>query len=271
MTAPTKRPLSVSQYNSFTRCGYAWYLDRILKHWNRPAAWLPQGSAVHTVAEHIERSKLSGTPLDLEQAQDLFREEYAKEVGQYADTTPNFDWWFASGPYRGQQDIERRYLIGLEQVEKFMRWDEAHPDEVIWIAPDGTPGIEIAFDIELDGIRVRGFIDAVLADDHGQVYVRDYKTGNSPGDDFQLGVYGVALSEMYGVVAPAGDYFMAGKQGKPAKPTYQYDLTEWTRDKVSQRFQELDADIKAEKFEPNPEPSKCMFCSVNFSCEYSLA
>jgi putative RecB family exonuclease len=111
------RPLSVSQRNSFERCPYSWHLERNLKAWQRPAAWLPQGSAVHTVAECIELAKLSGNPLSLEAAQDVFREEYAKEVGEYTEITPNFDWWFASGPYRGAADVERRYLIGLEQVE----------------------------------------------------------------------------------------------------------------------------------------------------------
>jgi putative RecB family exonuclease len=293
MTTPTTelRPLSVSQYNSYTRCPHSWYLDRILKAWNRPAAWLPQGSAVHTVAECIELAKLgptdarcgpqgehvadcecrSGSPLSLEAAQDIFREEYAKEVGQYTEITPNFDWWFSSGPYRGAVDVERRYEIGLEQVEKFIRWDEAHPEEVIWIAPDGTPGIELGFDIELDGLRVRGFIDAIIAVPGRGVAVRDYKTGNTPGDDFQLGVYGVALQELYGVTPLTGDYYMAGKKGNPGKPTYPYDLTGWTRERVVSAFRELDENIRAERFEPKPEPSKCRFCSVQLACEFSLA
>jgi putative RecB family exonuclease len=261
------RPLSVSQYNSYTRCPHSWYLDRVLKSWNRPAAWLPQGSAVHTVAECIELAKLAGTPLTLEEAQDVFREEYAKEVGQYTEITPNFDWWFASGPYRGAQDVERRYNIGLEQVEKLMAWTDNHPEEVIWIAPDGTPGIEIGFDIELDGLRVRGFIDAVIHH-NDQIIVRDYKTGNSPGDDFQLGVYGLALAELYGIEQPqTGDYFMA----RTGKPTYPYKIGEWTRERVVSAFRELDENIRAERFEPKPEPSKCRFCSVQLSCQFSLA
>lgn len=261
------RPLSVSQRNSYTRCPYSWYLDRVLKAWNRPAAWLPQGSAVHTVAEHIERKKLAGNPLDLEQAQDMFRLEYEYEVGQYTEITPNFEYWFASGPYRGAEDVERRYLIGLEQVEKMMGWTNSHPEEVIWIAPDGKPGIELDFDIELDGIRVRGFIDAVIEVD-GTIRVRDYKTGNSPGDDFQLGVYGVALAELYGLEPEKGDYFMAGKRGKPAKPTYPCDLTGWTRERVVEEFRLLDENIRAERFDPLPSADNCNFCSVSLACKY---
>lgn len=268
MTAPAElRPLSVSQYNSFKRCGYAWYLDRVLKAWNRPAAWLPQGSAVHTVLEHIELRKLAGTPLSLQEAQEMFGEEYSKEVGQYTEHTPNFDWWFASGPYRGAQDVERRYTIGLGQIEKYLSRYEQHPGDAIWVAEDGTPGIELGFDIELDGLRVRGFIDQVIVE-NGNLLVRDHKTGNMPGDDFQLGVYALAIAEKFGVEQPAvGDYFMA----KTGKPTYPYDLTGWTRERIVGEFRDLDENIKAERFEPKPDPKVCNFCSVNFSCEFSAA
>lgn len=265
MTAPAElRPLSVSQRNSYVRCPYSWYLDRVLKAWNRPAAWLPQGSAVHTVAEHIELRKLSGNPMSLEEAQEMFGEEYSKEVGKYTEITPNFEYWSKSGRYAGAVDVERRYGIGLGQVEKLMAWTDNHPEEAIWIAPDGTPGIEIGFDLELDGLRIRGFIDAVLKM-NGTVTVRDYKTGNNPGDDFQLGVYGLALAEMYGIEQPqVGDYWM----GRSGKPTYPYNIGEWTRNRVIGEFRDLDENIRAERFDPLPEASKCAFCDVALACKY---
>jgi putative RecB family exonuclease len=256
---------SVSQLNQYERCPYAFKLARVDKAWSRPAAWLAQGSAVHEVLEAWEQS---GRTMTLEAAQALFSERYEFFVNQSCDTTPNLDFWFASGPYRGQIDIERRYLIGLEQVEKSINWHLAHEDQVIWIAPDGTPGIEIGFDFMLDTVPVRGFIDAVRVVD-GEVRVVDYKTGNSPGDDFQLGVYGVALAEMYGIEPPKlGEYFMAGKSGKPAKPTYPYNITEWTRERVSERFAELEDNIVNERFDPKPDPKVCNFCSVSYACEY---
>ena len=276
-----KRPRrSVSQLKQYERCPYSYKLARIDKVWQRPAAWLPQGSAVHTVAEHYEKRKLDGNPMTLEEAQELFREEYVKEVSQYTHITPNFQFWSRSGPYGGQEDIERRYHVGLEQVERLMGWYENHPDEVIWIAPDGTPGIELSFEMDLDGIVIRGFIDAVL--DLGfeleceagyfrpQVKVRDYKTGLDPGDDFQLGVYGVALEEMYDVGAFEGDYWMAGKKGKKAVATDPYCLAEWTREKVSAKFQELERKIDAEMFEPDPDSKKCMFCDVSAACAFAV-
>ena len=272
---------SVSQLNQYIRCPQAYKLGRIDKVWARPAAWLPQGTAVHAVLEQYEKRLAEGKPMALEEALDLFREEYAKDISRYTAETPNFEWWFWSGPYSGERDVERRYSIGLEQVEKFVAWRTTEGQQ-IWTTPGGVctteawlnpgceeckpkPAIELAFNIELDGIRVRGFIDAVVVVD-GELRVRDYKTGNSPGDDFQLGVYALAIETLYGVRPTTGDYFMAGKKGKPAKTTAPYDLSCWTRGAVSDRFHEVEARIQAGDFDPDPEPSKCGFCDVNLSC-----
>lgn len=262
MTLPLR---SVSQINQFTRCPMAYKLSRIDKVWARPAAWLPQGTAFHAVAEEFERRFDGSLPLDLAEAQEMFKHEYAKEIGRYTADTPNFEWWFWSGPYCGERDVERRYEIGLEQVEKFVTWRTTVGQE-IWVTPDGKPAIELAFKIELDGILVRGFIDAVIVLPGGSLRVRDYKTGSSPGDDFQLGVYALAVELMYGVRPLTGDYFMAGKKGQPAKPTAPYDLSHWTREAVTARFHEVEAEIQAGEFEARPEPSKCGFCDVNYHC-----
>jgi putative RecB family exonuclease len=62
-----------------------------------------------------------------------------------------------------------------------------------------------------------------------------------------------------------GDYWM----GKSGKPTVPYDLSEWTRDKVTGKFKELEDNIRAGRFDPLPESSKCRFCSVSYACEYA--
>ncbi|MDP7733662.1 RecB family exonuclease [Mycobacterium paragordonae] len=299
MDVDTKRPYrSVSQLNQYARCPQSYKLARIDKVWKRPAAWLPQGTAVHAVAEEKERRQLAGTPMTLDEAKDLFGQEYEKEIGRYTEITPNFEFWFRSGPYGGKDDVERRYLIGLEQVEKLYAWTESHPEERIWVAPDGTPGIELEFDIltgvdpscpvHVHGIKdddcdcgigpipLRGFIDAVIEVEVSpgvwEIRVRDYKTGNSPGDDFQLGVYGVALAEMYDIDPPQlGDYYMAGKAGKPGKPTHPYNIGVWTRDAVAAKFVELEENLEAGRFDPDPSPSKCGFCDVALACAFSEA
>lgn len=252
---------SVSQHNTYAQCAYRYKLEKLDKVWQRPAAWLSQGTAVHAAYEAWEKSDRK---MSLEQMQDVFREEYVKSIAEQSETTPNFDYWFASGPYAGPEDIERRYQIGLEQCVGLLAWYDAHPEEMIWTTPDGVLAIELPFEVTLDGVLVKGYIDAVVEDEHGLV-VRDLKTGNMPGDTFQLATYAVALHEMYGVEIRRGDYLM----GKTGKPTLHYNLTETPRDVVTKAFVTLDENVKAERFPADPDPKKCMFCSVRSSCEFA--
>lgn len=257
---------SVSQLKTYKLCPYRYKLERIDKVWQRPAAWLAQGTAVHAAAEAQERSART---LTLEEAKYVFRSVYTEEINTALEETPNLDYWFSSGPYRGPEDIERRFKVGQEQVEKYLAWGDRHPEEVIWIAEDGTPGIELGFDIDLDGVQIRGFIDQVLALGSPRVdkgYVRDIKTGSMPGDEFQLATYAVALDIQYGLEVSRGDYWM----GRTGKATYAYDLTQWPRNRVADEFCEVDEMITGGQFEPDPEPSKCRFCAVASSCEFSL-
>jgi putative RecB family exonuclease len=277
---------SVSQLKQWEQCPYQYKLERRDRAWQRPAAWLCQGTAVHRAAEAWEKS---GRTMPVADARDAFREEYAAQATRMCGGTPNFQYWFASGPYGGQTDLERRYGIGLQQVDRYIRYYETiGKTETVWRTPDGTPAIELPFNVDLGGVRVRGFIDQVvmvrpqapkpkpkakkaLADYFEQMAAakprpipRDIKTGNQPGDDFQLGVYNVALEVQYGQRADHGDYWMA-KSGKPTAP---YDLSKWTKESVTEKFQQVDEEIRAEKFDPKPEESKCRFCSVSTACEF---
>ncbi|QGH75499.1 Cas4 exonuclease [Mycobacterium phage BaconJack] len=260
-----KKPRSVSQLSQFDKCPFSWKLARHERVWKRPAAWLQQGTGVHAVAEKYMLSKLAGSPLTREECYEIFKAEYADGINEATEETPNLGWWFASGRYRGQEDIERRWDIGLQQVDKTLDWIDNHPSLEVWHTPGGTPGIELAIEFELDGIEIRGYIDAVLVLD-GEVLVVDWKTGLKPGDDFQLAVYALALKQLYGVEITRGVYFMA----KTGKPTYPYDLTDWTREKISARFHEMERKLEAGDFTPKPGAS-CARCDVALSCEYSMA
>lgn len=276
---------SVSQLKTYEQCPYRYYLSRIAGVWHRPAAWLPQGTAVHEALEVYERSQRK---MLLEDVEDVFREAYQTDVSKLCETTPNFEFWFQSGPYGGELDVERRYQLGLDQISRYFTWIDNHPEEVIWIAPDGTLGIELGFDIDLDGVRVKGCIDQVVEVD-GRLLIRDHKTGNKPGDDFQLGAYAVAIAETYGIDPPAtGDYWM----GRTGKATKQFDLSAWSRDRVATKFRWLEEQIQTARFDPKPgctelegfnpevwDSSKflpkpdaevCRFCDVRSSCDFAM-
>lgn len=255
---------SVSQHNQFERCSWAYKLARIDKVWQRPASWLSQGLGVHVAMEEWEKS---GRTLAREKLVELYREEFVRSVDEQAEETPNFDYWFGSGPYSGPVDIERRFKIGEEQLLSLVDWCEAHPDQKIWSTPDGEKAIELAFEVELGGVKVVGFIDQIVETSDGDLIVRDIKTGAKPGDIFQLATYSEAVRIMHGVTPRFGDYLM----GKTGKPTKTIEITDEDRAEVHEKFAALEAKIQAEEFEPNPSRQTCQMCSVKTSCEFRAA
>ena len=253
---------SVSQVLDMDRCPHMYYLKRIRKAWSRPAAWLPQGIAVHHGVELFEKS---GRTMTLTEVQKEVGEKYDDEVNALCEVTPNFAVWFASGPYTGELDIVRRYGIAQDQAEKYYDFRMVGAGSRSWPAlmPDGKPGVEYDFEVEFGDVPVRGYIDYI------DEWFRpdDVKTGNKPGDRFQLETYAGAIEKLTGVKPTTGTFWM-GKTGKQTLPA---DLSHVTQEYLTDVFGAADERIKAEQFEAKPEPSKCMFCSVRTACSFSAA
>lgn len=259
------RPRSVSQVNLYTRCPYAYKLKYVDGVWQRPAAWLAQGLAVHKAAELWELSERRMSAEDMRQ---VFRDEYESHINRSCETTPCLDEWFSSGPYRGPEDIDRRYRMGLEQVDRYLRYYDKYPRERPWRTPDGDLAVELGFMMTVSGVEVRGYIDMIFLVAVSTVQVRDLKTGAKPGDSLQLGTYRAAVTKLYPDTACAGgDYWMA----QSGKPTVVYDLNIWTEKAVSKLYKGLDDDIKAERFGPKPSPDNCRRCDVATSCPFAMA
>lgn len=264
---------SYSQLGSYDRCPYMYYLERVEKVWQRPAAWLPMGTAVHEAAEAWE---LSGRTMELETAVLVFENAYQREVNKYLAETPNAKYWFASGPYKGPEDIMRRYKLGREHVARYIAWYEKHPAQVPirYTDTEGVEkiGVEFPFTVNIGGVPVRGFIDWIGYKDDGKtLVVRDNKTGNTPGGPEQLATYALAVEARWalpdiGVHVEEGDFFMT----RTGKPTVPYALTRAVKVQLSEDFATMDENVKAGNFPAKPEASKCMFCSVNNSCKYRV-
>lgn len=263
---------SYSQLGAYERCPYMYYLERVEKVWQKPAAWLPMGTAVHAAAEAWE---LSGRTMTLEEAQQVFRDSYSRETNRILAEVPNTKYWFASGPYKGDTDIARRFALGLGHVERYILWYEKHPAQkpITYQDADGVDriGVELPFRLNIGGVPVRGFIDWVGYNDKGGLIVRDNKTGNTPGGPDQLATYALAVEARWalpdiGVHVEEGDFFMT----RTGKPTIPYALTKAVKVQLAEDFATMDEGVKAGNFPPKPEASKCMFCSVNGSCKYRM-
>lgn len=214
----------------------------------------------------MEEWELSQRTLTLEELNEIYSTEFRRSIEEQAEETPNFDYWFGSGPYPGPVDIERRYGKGLEQLEGLVTYSLEHPETKIWATPDGKPAIELEFFEEMGGVMVKGFIDQIVETPSG-LRVRDIKTGAKPGDTFQLAVYSEAMRLKYGVLIEQGDYFM----GKTMKPTKPISITDDDRAEVHEAFRQLEDNIKNERFDPNPSRSNCAMCDVKTSCEYAVS
>ena len=258
--------LSVSQVLLWERCPQAYLRGRLLKEWSKPAAWLAQGTAVHAVQEALLTDGVMPE-------ESYYGAVYANCINDMAEVTPNFDSWFASGPYDGEADIERRYDLGWRQcqwLENFLAKRE------VWIAPDGTPGVEMPFEVVMQGVLVKGFIDLIIVD-NGVPVVVDLKTGNKPGDPFQLQVYAVALNIMYGVEVKHGMFLMSKHQ----KWSIPYPIVKSfvTADRIFDARRQM---VKAvddyneglledpEPFPAKPEANKCRFCDVQRNCPSAM-
>jgi len=259
---------SVSQLKEYLDelggCAYAYFLNRVVRAWNMPAAWLPQGLAVHEAAEFWERSNRTSSD---EEVLDEYRNKYRMHYQNLTETTPNLNYWFPSWKYVGWDDVTRRAFKGEEQVLRYMEYYRKFPFEVPWITPSGELAIEIRFDMVLDSVKIQGYIDQVISwyeSSPEQLRLRDIKTGKNPGDTLQLKVYDLAMEKTFGVTIGEGDYFMAEK-GKPTKP---YDLTQMSELQVTELFGKMDAGVRNEEFDPSPDPDKCRMCSVKSACTF---
>lgn len=258
-----EKPRSYSQLGSYDRCPYMYYLERVEKVWQRPAAWLPMGTAVHEAAEQWE---LSGRTMSLDEARNVFRIAYARECDRYLEETPNTRFWFASGPYRGAEDIIRRWHLGQEHVDRYIRWYETHPAEIPLGLGNGSIAVELPFTIDLEGVKVRGFIDWVGYNEKGELIVRDNKTGRTPGGPDQLATYALAVAATLGAQVNTGDFFMT----RTGKPTVPYQLTRVVKTELIEDFQKMDAEVKAGNFPAKPSAEICRFCSVSNACKYKI-
>lgn len=210
--------VSFSKASTVWRCGALFqrrYVDRVP---GRGAAWLPQGIAVH---EWLEVWEKQGRVMGLGESLGFARDVYWREIERVEAECGAVGSWFGSGPYSPQEDVVRREGQVLEQVGCLF---ERMPVEDVWVAPDGGVGVELPFRFLLSsGVEVVGFADRVINHPKWGVVVQDLKTGRTPADPWQLGVYALGLREQFGVECTRGAIIKAST-GKMTRTVQVSDL-----------------------------------------------
>lgn len=254
---------SYSQLSSYTRCAKQFELTRIHHAPERPSWAQVGGKAFHSaieylnyggegwpqeIWEHFFYSEIDGTEIH-----SGFPWHDWKVGGRKSTANPdgeNFDWWFKNGPV-----LLDAYLVWLAKMQQ-EGWQIA-------VLPDGRMGIETEYNVLLDQVMVKMFLDLVLTNGTDYLIV-DAKTGQKPDGIAQLGIYKVGFEIAHGIAPSYGAYYMA-RAGELTPPE---PLARFTRALYTKQFADLDKGIKAEIFLPNVGKN-CSWCGVkNFCAAY---
>ena len=152
---------------------------------------------------------------------------------------------------------------GLDMVNNWVNFRNTQELLSMWVTPQGEPAIELAFNINLDGVMVKGALDRLMVLNTGELVVLDIKSGkNMPSSDFQLGIYAVAMEEIFGERPKFGVYWDARK----GAISELINLDKWTRDTVSEIVGMFDKARRAGIFIPNFD--HCKMCNFINDCKY---
>ncbi len=164
MALALPRSLSPSKVSSFTDCALAFRFNAIDK--------LPEPPSPHTVKGTLVHSALER----------LFWEHPRGARGTEAAHGALDDAWRA---LEGDPELE---ALGLGDDERRAFVADAHAlvDNYLRLEdPDGVDaiGVELSFEADIGGPRLRGIVDRLDRDDDGELVVVDYKTGRVPSEN----------------------------------------------------------------------------------------
>lgn len=252
LTEYKTRARSWSQLSQYETCPKAYYLARITQAWEKPDAWRPMGTALHTAVEYWETHAVSSVDEVLPVAQRAYREG----VQVFLDETPNADAWHSSGTYKGTVDIPRRYAKLREHLEAYGRMRANLPP-----LRGDMASVEGEVTFDACGVAVTGFVDQIR-----QGVIVDLKTGSKkPEDASQLALYAAAIEQQTGERFERGAYVMTGVGRPTPGRIFHHDLVTIRVESLTARFHAMDDGVKNERFDPKPGEA-CRRCGVLSSC-----
>lgn len=257
---PKRRSRSVSQWKSFVRCGESYRIEKLHRREipDRPAPWLALGVALHSAFELWEASDRT------EDVFAVFEAAYDEFIEEAKVRQPDLDLWIIPPIAKDvEKSIASYRKRGLEKdVPNYKTFCEEAEWEV-YRFPDGQKALELEFEIDFDGLIVRGAIDALhWWPDQGVTTCTDLKSGNlEKWSVQQLGVYAFAAGDQYGIPIKHSRYFFS----KSNQPSDWFDMSRYSREYLGEVFHALDSAINQNLFIPNPG-DHCGLCGVKQFC-----
>jgi putative RecB family exonuclease len=250
MSFAPPRSLSPSSCSSFKECPLAFrfsYLERLPEP---PAPWTSKGTLVHRALELLldrppDERTLDAALADLDRA----RAELAAH--------PDFAALDLTEAERIQFDTDSETL-----VRRYFELEDPRTVRPI--------GLELKLEADLGGVRVRGIIDRLDLDEHGELVVTDYKTGSVPSELWEakslsgVHVYALLCERMLGRrPARVQLYYLSKPEAIIATPTDQ-SITGVVRRTTAMHAAIAQA---CERDDFRPRPGRlCDFCTFKPYC-----
>jgi RecB family exonuclease len=170
------KPLSYTQISQYQSCPLCYKLQYIEGLKSKDKWYFSFGSAIHACAEYFFRVKVPPPP-----SRDELREFYLAN-------------WLSEG-YQSAEEEARYQAYGWEILSRF--WEIHNADFRMPFA------VERMFYIDIEEVKLRGYIDRVDKLDSGGLSIVDYKTNQEPfateylERDLQLTLYQLAVEQTW--------------------------------------------------------------------------
>lgn len=262
MSSEKKYTRSVSQLKSATKCGESYAISRGFRGErppSRPWAQTVAGRAFHDMIMEWEKSERTLDPLQ------TFNTHWDKFLAEAKAEQPDLSLWMRPpGTKTGETAIKNVHKRFVEKdIPKYIQRCKEAEWEVFRLA-DGRLALEIEFELDLDGLTVRGTIDRIQWwPEAKMVAVEDTKTGSPDDEDDarQLGLYRFGAEEVYDIDLTMGRYWFT----KLDRPSSWFDLTRYSRERLTEHYHKLDNIIQQDLLLPNPGKG-CKLCDVRPWC-----
>ena len=167
MSLPLPTSLSPSKVSSFKDCALAFRLSAIDKLPEPPSPAATKGTLVHRALQLLFWDEDPGHRT-IEAA--LEKLETAKAE---LATDPEFTELALT-----DEEVEAFHAEAETLVRRYFELEDPNAVRVL--------GVELRLEARVGGLLLRGIIDRLELDDDGELVITDYKTGRSPGVNFEL-------------------------------------------------------------------------------------
>lgn len=255
---------SFSQLTGWADCQQRYVIEKAFKPASTPAWWFIGGTAFHEATQAYDEALLLASRPPIGWLTRTFNELLDAGIRRAEEAEPDRTLWLRGGRVSREfpdREVEAFYRARAQEWCNAYERHSITSGETIFVTDEGVLGVELGFLHYFGGVAVKGSVDRVYLTRGGELGVRDIKTGASPGNPMQLGMYGVAVAAITGITPAFGDFWNPRKNGAgPPIPLARYDQAMFDR-----LFEAFDAQRKSGTVVPHLSPG-CERCSVAKFC-----